>query len=194
MDSSLVSVLSISLYAIYFMLPAYLANISALAFGGGKPIDAKRNFWDGRRLLGDGKTWRGIVIGIIMGTIIGVIQGIVSIFVIQAYNIYAPLDSYYYIILPLNVMQGFIFGFIMSTGALIGDLAGSFIKRRFKLARGRPAPVLDQLDFVIGALIFISLIIVVPVNLIIYVLILTLFLHLGANIIAYLLGLKEVWY
>ena len=55
-------------------------------------------------------------------------------------------------------------------------------------------PIVDQLDFVVGALVLSSLIVVIPFYLIIVILIITLFLHLGANTIAYLLGMKNVWY
>ncbi|MFQ5920151.1 MAG: CDP-archaeol synthase, partial [Thermoplasmata archaeon] len=36
-------------------------------------------------------------------------------------------------------------------GALLGDLLGSFLKRRWGIAQGEKAPILDQYDFVIGA-------------------------------------------
>ena len=78
MDSSVVSVINLSAYAIYFMLPAYLANVTALAFGGGKPLDFNHEFRDGRRILGNGVTWRGTIIGTIIGTTIGLIQGIIT--------------------------------------------------------------------------------------------------------------------
>ncbi|MDD1764173.1 MAG: CDP-2,3-bis-(O-geranylgeranyl)-sn-glycerol synthase [Methanobacteriaceae archaeon] len=172
MDPTIISVFSLSAYAIYFMLPAYLANVTALTFGGGKPLDFKRNFTDGRRLFGDGVTWRGTIIGTLIGAGIGLLQGIIM----------------------GNPVQGCILGLFLGGGALIGDAAGSFIKRRLKIERGRPAPLLDQLDFAIGALIFASLIVTIPPNLVIIILIITIFLHLGANIIAYLLGMKKVWY
>ena len=41
--------------------------------------------------------------------------------------------------------------FILSLGALLGDMVASFIKRQSSLKRGHPAPLLDQLDFVLGA-------------------------------------------
>jgi CDP-2,3-bis-(O-geranylgeranyl)-sn-glycerol synthase len=53
---------------------------------------------------------------------------------------------------------------------------------------------LDQLDFVVGALILASLVVNIPLNLIILIIILSVVLHLAANSIAYLLGLKDVWY
>lgn len=172
MDPTIISVLNLSVYAIYFMLPAYLSNVTALTFGGGKPLDFNRNFTDGRRLFGDGVTWRGTIIGTLIGTVIGLSQGIIM----------------------GNPSQGALLGLCLGGGGLVGDACGSFIKRRLKVERGRPAPLLDQLDFVIGALVFASLVITIPFNLIILIIIITIFLHLGANMIAYLLGMKDVWY
>jgi CDP-2,3-bis-(O-geranylgeranyl)-sn-glycerol synthase len=93
-----------------------------------------------------------------------------------------------------DIIQGFLLGLTLGGGALIGDACGSFIKRRLKLESGRPAPILDQLDFVVGALVFASFIVVIPVEMIVIILVISVFLHLGANIIAYLLGIKKVWY
>ncbi len=172
MDTSVISVLNMSAYIIYFMLPAYLANASALAFGGGKPLDFGRNFTDGRRIFGDGVTWRGTLIGTGIGTLIGLTQGLIS----------------------GNIFQGILLGLFLGGGALIGDACGSFVKRRIKIKRGRPTPFLDQLDFVIGALVFASIIVVIPINMILLILIISVVLHLSANIIAYLIGIKDVWY
>ncbi len=44
--------------AFWAMLPAYVPNNAAVLAGGGRPIDGGRT-WDGKRVLGDGKTWRG---------------------------------------------------------------------------------------------------------------------------------------
>src|SRR2546427_1069996 len=49
--------------AFWFLLPAYVANPMAVVFGGGTPMDFGRTLRDGRRLLGDGKTWRGVMGG-----------------------------------------------------------------------------------------------------------------------------------
>jgi len=119
MDPTIISVFSLSVYAIYFMLPAYLANVTALTFGGGAPLDFKRNFADGRRIFGDGVTWRGTIIGTLIGGGVGLLQGLIM----------------------SNPVQGCILGLFLGGGALIGDAAGSFIKRRLKIERGRPAPL-----------------------------------------------------
>ena len=40
----------------------------------------------------------------------------------------------------------------MGFGTVFGDLCGSFAKRRFNVERGKPFPVLDQLDYVLGVI------------------------------------------
>jgi len=172
MDTTVISVLNMSAYVIYFMLPAYLANATALAFGGGKPLDSGRKFTDGRRIFGDGVTWRGTLIGTGIGTLIGLLQGILS----------------------GNIIQGTLLGFFLGGGALVGDACGSFVKRRMKIKRGHPTPFLDQLDFVVVALLFASTVIILPFYMIILIFIISFILHLSTNIIAYFFGIKKVWY
>lgn len=196
MDSSVFSVLILSAYAIYFMLPAYLANASALTFGGGTPLDMGRYLKDGRRLLGDGVTWKGTIIGILIGTGIGLFQGIITGNLVQDLLLMGDPAIFRMVqgTITSTIIQGTLLGLALGSGAIIGDACGSFIKRRFKVERGRPVPLIDQLDFVIGALVFASLVVVIPINLIITIIVISIFLHLGANIIAYLLGMKNVWY
>ncbi|HEX3014237.1 MAG TPA: CDP-2,3-bis-(O-geranylgeranyl)-sn-glycerol synthase [Methanobacterium sp.] len=193
MDASVISVLVLSVYVIYFMLPAYLANVSALIFGGGKPLDFGRNFRDGRRIIGNGVTWRGTIIGTLIGTIIGIIQGSISVYYGNIFNL-IPGITIIQGPIPASILQGALIGLFLGGGALIGDAAGSFIKRRIGIERGNPAPFLDQLDFVIGALVFASLIVFIPLNMIIIILIISVVLHLLTNMIAYLIGMKDVWY
>ena len=56
------------------MLPAYLPNPTAALFGGGTPIDLGRNYSDGRRFFGDGKTYRGLILGVLAGIVVGLLQ------------------------------------------------------------------------------------------------------------------------
>jgi CDP-2,3-bis-(O-geranylgeranyl)-sn-glycerol synthase len=172
MNMDYIDFLIICFNVIYFILPAYIANLSGLAFGGTTPLDMKKNFFDKRRIIGDGVTWKGFILGTIAGTLVGIAQGIIS----------------------GNIIFGFILGFLLSFGALLGDAAGSFIKRRLNVDRGRPAPILDQLDFIAGALILASFLVSISVTTVVIVIIITLILHLLTNMIAYLLGLKDVWY
>ena len=95
---------------------------------------------------------------------------------------------------PTTLTNGLIYGFLMAFGALVGDAVGSFIKRRIGMQSGDPAPLLDQLDFVFGAIIFISPFIKISINFILIICAISIILHLLSNTIAYLLGLKDVWY
>ncbi|WP_407462962.1 CDP-2,3-bis-(O-geranylgeranyl)-sn-glycerol synthase [Methanobrevibacter sp.] len=191
MDSEIFKILIAVLGAVYFMLPAYVSNLSGLAFGGGKPIDGGKNYKDGRRLIGNGVTWKGFMNGTILGTCVGLVLGIIGTY-------FGDLSALTGGVIDLHVygsiVGGLILGFLMAFGALFGDLVGSFIKRRMGLQSGQPAPFMDQLDFVLGALVFALLMVRISWSLFIIIILLSLILHLGANTIAYLLGIKDVWY
>ena len=134
----------------YFILPAYIANASGLVFGGGTPVDFNKSGKNNERLIGDGVTWRGLIAGTLLGTLTGAIQGY---FGNELYNIFGQ-----YIFTPIcaDLIQGIVVGFLLGFGGLIGDALGSFIKRRLGIKRGQPAPILDQLDFLLVALLLVS--------------------------------------
>ncbi len=85
-------------------------------------------------------------------------------------------------------------GFLLAFGALVGDALGSFIKIRIGIGRGKAAPLLDQLDFLVVALLFVSLVVKIDLGFVIIAMVLTVIIHLIANTGAYLLGIKDVWY
>jgi len=156
--------------ALYFIFPAYCANAAPVIFGGGRPIDADRTFIDGKPILGSHKTIRGFFAGLIVGTLVSFVQNTV-------YPLYQSN--------PL-------LGFALSLGALIGDLFDSFIKRRLVLPPGASFPILDQLDFVVGALLF-SLMVppLPPLNLILIIIVITPPIHLLTNVLAFFFGFKS---
>ena len=191
METEIFKLLIAVLAAVYFMLPAYVANLSGLAFGGGTTVDGGKECKDGRRLIGNGVTWKGLQNGTIIGTLVGVVLGIVGTF-------YGDLSALTGGIIDLHVygsvFGGLILGFLMAFGALLGDAVGSFLKRRIGLERGAPAPIMDQLDFVIGALVLSLLVVQISWEFFIIIALLSLVLHLGSNTFAYLIGIKDVWY
>ena len=89
---------------------------------------------------------------------------------------------------------------LASYGAAIGDLIGSFIKRRFNYKSGAPFWIVDQLDFALGSIFFLlipalffpSLFLIPDLNIIIFILLLTPSVSLFANTVAYMLALKDV--
>ena len=161
------------------MVPAYLPNSSAAVFGGGRPIDGGRSWSDGRRIFGDGKTWRGLIGGTAAGIVVGFLQiGLESVF------------GWEYLT-PLAVV-------LLAAGALLGDLAKSFFKRRLNKKRGEKWPIADQYDLVVGAFLLLLLFnadwvfaTITPL-IALWILILTPLLHRGVNIIGYLIGVKDV--
>ena len=58
--------------ALWAMGPAYVPNNAAVLAGGGDPIAGGRA-WRGRRLLGDGKTWRGSAAGTLAGVALALV-------------------------------------------------------------------------------------------------------------------------
>jgi CDP-2,3-bis-(O-geranylgeranyl)-sn-glycerol synthase len=169
--------------ALWAMLPAYVPNNAAVLVGGGRPIDGGRT-WRGRRLLGDGKTWRGTAGGVLAG--VGLALALDALRGPAAALVGAPLPGF-----PLAAAVG------LAAGAMAGDVAASFCKRRIGRTRGSPVPVVDQLDFVAGALLFAALLApawfqrtFTPAAVGV-VLVATPVLHLGTNAIAYALGLKD---
>ncbi|PAV07857.1 CDP-2,3-bis-(O-geranylgeranyl)-sn-glycerol synthase [Methanosphaera cuniculi] len=184
--------LNLIIYSIYLMIPAYLANGSALVLGGGTPMDFGHNAWDNRRITGDGVTWRGVIGGGLFGMIIGGLLGLLANYGIGEY--YFIIASSHITFLSGFIPQGLLLGLLLGFGALIGDSIGSFLKRRLNFERGQAVPLLDQLDFVVVALIFISPVVQLNLSMIIIILVVSVFLHLGANIFAYLIHIKDVWY
>lgn len=185
-------ILTLIFYSIYLMIPAYLANGSALVFGGGTPMDFGHYCWDNRRLIGDGVTWRGTIGGGLFGMVVGGILGLLATYGIGTY--FFEISSSQITLISGFIPQGLLIGFLLGFGALFGDAIGSFLKRRLNFERGKPVPLLDQLDFVVVALLFVSIVVHLTFWMIIIILFVSIFLHLGANIFAYLINLKDVWY
>ncbi len=155
-------------------LPAMIANATPVVIGkvirGTHPIDMNLKLKDGRPLFGRGKTWEGFLFGLMIGALFGLVVKLVLIhYPISLLSFYVPL------------------------GALLGDILGSFIKRRLGIKRGDPLPLLDQLDFYIGSTISIiaygkipSLTSILLMGIIIYL------LHRYTNLLAFKIGLKNV--
>ncbi len=156
--------------ALIVVAPALAANGTPPLVRGSKPIDGGATFIDGRRLLGDGKTWEGALAGLASGGIV-------------ALALLAITGSTYMLAV----------GLLAALGAVLGDIIGSFAKRRLGMPRGAPAPILDQLDFYVGAVIATylagirwDLLVAAKTALIVG------FMHIASNIVAYKLGLKKV--
>jgi CDP-2,3-bis-(O-geranylgeranyl)-sn-glycerol synthase len=137
------------LMLLYIALPAFVANmlpVIAAKQGWLKifdvPLDNGRT-WRGYPLLGPGKTLRGLIVGVSGATAVAGVQYLLSGFVP-----WLPVFGSW----PLALIFGFTAGF----GALAGDAAASFLKRRIGVKRGRPFIPFDQIDYIFGFLLFTS--------------------------------------
>ena len=172
--------------AFWAMLPAYVPNNAAVLAGGGRPLDGGRT-WGDRRLLGDGKTWRGTAVGTLVGITLAAGLNVAA----------APLGSAVGFSLPTFPPAG---ALGLAAGAMAGDIAASFLKRRSGRARGAAFPGVDQLDFVVGALLCAFVFapgwaqVTFTLGVLAVIVVVTPVLHVGTNIIAYLIGAKnEPW-
>lgn len=166
MEISLMDLARLIFEALKFILPAYCANAIPVIVGGGLPIDLDKKFFDGKPIFGKNKTYRGFFFGLLVGTSVGSVESF--------------LFGYH----PL-------FGFLLSLGALFGDLTGAFLKRRLGLAPGELLPIIDQIDFVVGAMLLAIPISILTLDLAVTTLIITPPIHLLTNFVAYKLGLKS---
>lgn len=138
-----ITIIFIVLSSLWLFLPAYLPNNFAVIFGGGKPIDFGKSF-KGKRIFGDGKTWRGIIFGTLFGILFGIIQ-MLFLIVFPFFPTFGDGFNNFNFIFVL---------FCLSFGSLFGDLIKSFFKRQLGKERGEEWLIFDQYDFVIGAFLF----------------------------------------
>lgn len=156
--------------ALYIIVPIYCTNGAPVIFGGGRPIDFGKSLKDGERVFGDHKTIQGFGSGVIVGITVGLFEGYLF-----SWNL-----------LPVAVLA--------SLGALLGDLGGAFLKRRLGIKPGGALPGLDQLDFVVGALLAASAIIKISSGSFLILFLVTPPIHFLTNVGAYVLGLKSAYW
>jgi CDP-2,3-bis-(O-geranylgeranyl)-sn-glycerol synthase len=133
MDSD--AAISHVLRLLYFMLPAYAANMSA-------PF---ARYWRGRnppinaRLLGSHKTVVGFALGVLSAMVVTAIQAKVAVPGAIGGDVHWP-------------WLGLAFG----VGSMGADALKSLAKRRLRISPGAPWIPFDQLDFAIGALVCVA--------------------------------------
>lgn len=152
-----------------------------------RPIDAGRSL-HGKRLFGDSKTWRGVLVAVV-GCSVGV--------AIQKYVIgehakgisrldYAQLDV-------------LLFGTTMGATAMLGELPNSFVKRRLSIAPGQTTKgwlaavfyVWDQVDLLMFSLPALGFWARIDAELIATAFAVTLILHPTTSLIGYLIGARR---
>lgn len=177
------------LTAWWFFLPAGIANMAPMFISRAPwfrdmnaPIDGGRS-WRGKRLLGDNKTWRGLLAGGASGVVVYALQ----VWLVAAVSeLAAYMQTWMYVpalIVPLGLLLGF--------GALVGDAVESFFKRQKGIPSGMAWTPFDQIDFIIGAAIF--ALPFVLFNWTVYVWAVTLWcvIHFATTFIGWKIGMKK---
>jgi len=175
------------LSCLYFFLPAYFTNMTpplAKRFNLfnflAKEVDFKKKFL-GKPIFGSHKTWRGVILGILVGEIVVLIQ-----FFLYQFSFFKKIS-----ILNYQEINLFFFGFLISGGAIFGDLLSAFIKRRLNLKPGAKFLPFDQINYVIGAFIFLEPWLKLEVKIWFFILVSTFFLHIIVNRLGYWLKIHN---
>lgn len=133
-------------------------------------------------ILGSHKTWRGVVLGILVGILIVWLQTLL-------YNNFPFFQKVS--LVNYDKINVFLFGFLISGGAIFGDILFSFLKRRFNLKPGQSWLPFDQIDYVIGAFLLLDPFFRIPLAVWLALLIATFPLHIIVTYLGYRLKICE---
>lgn len=170
---------------LYIALPAFVANMVPIIAAKldifprlNKPIDNGISLRK-KRLLGENKTIRGLITGIFAGAIVSLTQYMLPFFTESLMST------------PLLALA---FGAFAGLGALVGDALASIIKRQLGIASGKPCIPLDQIDYIIGFIIFTTPFFSWEIRDMIFLLVFALIANPLTNITAYVFGIKKTYW
>lgn len=140
------------------------------------PLDFGKKY-QGKRIFGDNKTWRGLITGVVFA---GLVALLIQWLFVDRYDVLIHMH-----------WLSFLIGAWMGAGALLGDAVESFFKRQHNVSSGESWFPFDQTDYIIGGLLFVlPFLRLRPID---YVAIFVMYfgLHLIVSYIGYLLHLKD---
>lgn len=159
----------------WIFLPPAFANMAPVLFQKINFLNTSIN----KKLFGDHKTYRGFFFGALLSIIIAFLQSRMS-----ALTKRIELLDYQ----SINII---VFGLLVAIGALLADLLKSYLKRKFKIRPGKSLPILDQIDWIIGAIIVLSFYINLKIDFILYSILILGTLHFLTNIVSYHLKIRK---
>lgn len=153
------------------------------------PLDMGRTF-RGRRIFGQNKTWRGLVVLIPAVTLCFAVAGALATRQVLGDELW-----------PLTQLQWVGLGLAAGVAYALGELPNSFIKRQLGVEPGaqpehwlgrKVAFVVDQLDSIMAALVMIALLVPTDWRFHLASLGLGALLHWAFNVVLWLIGVKKV--
>jgi CDP-2,3-bis-(O-geranylgeranyl)-sn-glycerol synthase len=172
------------LYALFLAMPAFVANMIPIPLARWKvfeflnmPIDGGKKLRK-KPIFGKNKTWRGLICGTLCGGIVGLMQ-----FLLGSMTV-----------LPFSLWEWILIGVLGGFGALFGDMIESFVKRQLGIKSGRPFVPFDQIDYILGFLLFTTPIVSWGISEAIFLLFFALIMNPIVNIVSYFLGIKKTFW
>lgn len=153
-----------------------------------KPLDFGMVF-RGKRIFGDHKTWRGVLMNIVGCCCGAAIQGALQKGgLIPSQFIWVDYTKEWWLV-----------GLLLAVGATLGELPNSFLKRQIGIKPGKKGKGLwailfflfDQIDFVIGIWVCLFFVIKPSAFIVLWSFILALFVHLAVSATGFLLGMRK---
>ncbi len=170
--------------SVYVTLPAIAANMAPVIFKNVPVLNCPLDFGikiGSMPLIGPRKTFRGLISGIVVSMIIVYIQ----------YFIYKWSGLKNLSLLDYGHINIHLFGFFVGFGVMFGDIAESFIKRRLNILPSTPFVPWDQIDCVLGGLVFTRIVWAYSLKYAVTIIVLTFLIHVTIRHIAYYLRINE---
>lgn len=184
-----ISLIPVILAGVFNMAWVKLPYMSSLAI----PIDNNKCFFDGKRIFGDNKTWKGFFGMIILGIISTLIWG-------EVCRNFTYLNNHNYLyrnnenLLSYNV----IIGFFLGLAYVLLELPNSFIKRRIDIMPGKSGTglkgvfvLIDQADSLFGCVLVIAVIYKMSVIFYLIYVLIGAVTHIVINMLLYLGKLRR---
>lgn len=143
------------------------------------PVDMGKKLGK-KRIFGNSKTVRGVLFGVLFSVAVTYVQ-----FVLYRFTFFRALSFFDY------GSKWLYAGLLIGLGVMVGDLLNSFVKRRFGLKPGKPFIPFDQINGLVGALIFIIPVYVPSLQVVLVLFIMSFILHIAINLFGYVIGLKK---
>lgn len=186
---------------VFFLLPVIAAGCCNMIYvklpsvrRRNAPMDGYRTANDGKRILGDHKTWQGFM-GMILFTGLWMVV-LVWICTHSDWGRNMAIVDYSQWRFP---MEAILYGCLWGLGYVLFELPNSYIKRRIDIAPGKNASgwkgriflFVDQADSVLGCMVFMLLFYRPSVQEAMLLFAMGVGIHYVINIFLFLLGLKD---
>jgi CDP-2,3-bis-(O-geranylgeranyl)-sn-glycerol synthase len=195
--------------AFFGMVPAFLTNALMPLVANIKgikryPLDFGKCHKDGERILGEGKSWNGLIFGTIIGFILSALissqmypyiaeQTIINFADGETVLRYVSKEKIlFFVDVTSDPVKFYLGQFLLCLGTPFGDAIGSYAKRRRKLKRGEVFLFWDQNNFIIAAIIIAYFFFPIQWYYIVFLLLVTPLITVTANILGYYIGKKQV--